>query len=99
MANLCSETPNGSLLSTNVVKAVVSGDPVTGRVPYGTPQTFKPYCKHFLAMNQPPQIEDQSYGMWRRIYVIEFPRVFTKKDMDVHLTEKLLLELGLYSFF
>ena len=99
MVNISSETPTGNLMSMDIVKAVVAGDQVAGRQTYGMPQTFKPYCKHFFAMNEAPQIDDQTYGMWRRIYVIEFPRVFTDKDMDVHLTEKLLTELpGIFNF-
>ena len=93
MVNISSETPKRNLLNTDLVKAVVGGDCVTGRAPYGLPQTFRPYCKHFLAMNESPEIEDQTYGMWRRIYVIEFPRVFTKDDEDKNLTRKLLAEL------
>jgi len=33
-------------------------------------------------------------GMWRRIYVIEFPRKFDEHEMDVELTEKLMGELS-----
>jgi len=33
-------------------------------------------------MNGNPVIDDNSHGMWRRIYIIEFPKKFTKDEMD-----------------
>ena len=34
------------------------------------------------------------HGMWRRLHVIEFPRMFAEHEMDVELTEKLMGELS-----
>jgi putative DNA primase/helicase len=45
-------------------------------------------------MNEAPVIEDSSCGMWRRLYIINFPRRFSEHEMDVHLTEKLKTELS-----
>jgi len=49
---------------------------------------------HYLGMNTLPEIEDNTHGMWRRFYVIEFPRKFSENEMDVELTDKLLDELS-----
>ena len=73
-----------------MIKAVVAGDWVTGRIPYRPPIKFKSFAKHYLAMNEVPSIDDSSYGMWRRVYVIEFPKTFSPEEMDVHL--KYILE-------
>ena len=81
-------------MNTDLLKAVVAGDFVTARKPYESPTKFKPFAKHFLAMNEAPVIEDSSYGMWRRLYIINFPRRFKEHEMDVHLTEKLKSELS-----
>ena len=94
MVNVSSETPNKKFINTDLVKAVVGGDWVTGRELYKRPSKFKPFAKHFLAMNQLPSIEDNTHGMWRRIHVIEFPKRFTENEMDVDLTEKLSNELS-----
>ena len=67
---------------------------MTARKPYEGPTKFKPFAKHFLAMNEAPVIEDSSYGMWRRLYIINFPSRFSEHEMDVHLTEKLKTELS-----
>jgi len=58
------------------------------------PMKFRPYAKHYLAMNQAPIITDNSHGMWRRIWLIPFPRTFTEKEMDRNLESKLALELS-----
>jgi putative DNA primase/helicase len=94
MINISSETPQKRQINTDMIKAVVAGDWVTGRIPYKQPTKFRPYAKHYLAMNEIPVIEDSSHGMWRRIYIVEFPKTFSKKEMDVHLTDKLTAELS-----
>jgi putative DNA primase/helicase len=94
MINVSGETPNKKCMNTDLVKAVVAGDWVTGREVYKKPSKFKPYAKHYLGMNTLPDIEDNTHGMWRRIHVIEFPRKFAEHEMDVELTEKLMGELS-----
>jgi putative DNA primase/helicase len=94
MINISSETPQKRQINTDIIKAVVAGDWVTGRIPYKPPTKFRPYAKHYLAMNKIPIIEDTSHGMWRRIYIVEFPRKFSKLEMDVDLTDKLTGELS-----
>jgi len=94
MINVSSETPNKRLLNTDLVKAVVAGDWVTGRELYKRPSKFKPFAKHYLAMNELPNIDDNTHGMWRRIYVLKFPRKFEEHEMDRDLTEKLKAELS-----
>jgi putative DNA primase/helicase len=94
MINVSSETPHHRRINTDLIKAVVGGDWITGRSPYKQPMKFRPYAKHYLAMNETPSISDTSHGMWRRIYVVEFPRTFSEDEMDVDLAEKLSKELS-----
>jgi len=94
MINISGETPHGKQFNTDMLKQVVAGDWVTGRRPYMEPMKFRPYAKHYLAMNQAPIITDNSHGMWRRIWLIPFPRTFTEKEMDRNLESKLALELS-----
>jgi len=94
MINVSGETPNNRFMNTDLVKAAVAGDWVTGREVYKKPSKFKPYAKHYLGMNTLPDIKDSTHGMWRRIYVIEFPRKFIDDEMDVELTQKLQSELA-----
>jgi putative DNA primase/helicase len=94
MVNVSDETPNKRCMNTDLVKAVVDGAWVTGREIYKKPSKFQPYAKHYLGMNTLPEIDDNTHGMWRRIYVIEFPRKFTEREMDVELSDKLKSELS-----
>lgn len=94
MINISSETPQKRQINTDMIKAVVAGDWVTGRIPYKPPTKFRPYAKHYLAMNEVPEIDDPPHGMWRRIYPVAFPRTFSKQEMDVDLTDKLTAELS-----
>jgi putative DNA primase/helicase len=72
MVNISSETPHKKQINTDMVKAAVASDWISGRNPYKEPTKFKPYAKHFLSMNQIPKIDDTSHGWWRRIYILEF---------------------------
>jgi putative DNA primase/helicase len=94
LINVSAETPRVKSMNTDMIKAVVAGDWVTGREVYKRPTKFKPYAKHYLSMNTLPTIEDNTHGMWRRINVIEFPRRFSEEEMDVELTDKLMNELS-----
>jgi putative DNA primase/helicase len=94
MINISGETPQGKCINTDAVKAATAGDWITGRGLYKEPMKFRPFAKHFLAMNKPPVISDQSHGMWRRIWVLKFNKRFTEDNMDRQLEEKLVSELS-----
>ncbi|MFC1513447.1 phage/plasmid primase, P4 family [candidate division KSB1 bacterium] len=99
MINVSSETPMRKNLDSNYVKMVVAGDLVSAKQVYKPVVQFRPYAKHFIAMNELPTFNDTSYGMFRRLYIIEFPRVFTKRDMDTNLIHKLRKELpGIFNW-
>jgi putative DNA primase/helicase len=86
-------------LNLENIKAIVAGDRIPARGPYSLPIEFEPYAKHFFAMNEYPQISDNTYGTWRRIYIIEFPRIFAEEEADKMLIDKLLLELpGIFNW-
>lgn len=58
-------------LRTSAIKALVSGDPVQGRHPYGKPFNVEFYGKLVWGSNELPPL-DQGEGMWRRIVPVEF---------------------------
>jgi putative DNA primase/helicase len=94
MVNLSSESSHKKKIDTELIKAAVAGDWISGRIPYKPPTKFKPYAKHFLSLNTIPKNDDLTHGWERRIYPIEFNRKFSKKEADVHLTNKLKQELS-----
>jgi P4 family phage/plasmid primase-like protien len=94
MINVSGETPYSKQINTDTIKAVTAGDWVTGRDLYKHPMKFRPFAKHYLAMNKLPNVTDTSHGMWRRIWLIEFPRTFSEEEMDRDLESKLIGELS-----
>jgi putative DNA primase/helicase len=94
MINISGETPTQKMTTTDIAKQVVAGDWVTGREPYKRVTKFRPYAKHYLAMNKLPQILDNSYGMDRRLFFIQFHRTFKGDEIDANLENKLSLELS-----
>jgi len=83
----------------DVLKAVTGGDSIAGRRLYQEVQNYRFFAKHFLAMNKFPEIADDSHGLKRRIYIIEFPRTFGKDEEDIFLEDKLIKELpGIFNW-
>jgi putative DNA primase/helicase len=94
MINISGETPHLKRIETDLIKAISTGDWITGRELYNQPMKFRSFAKHFLAMNKLPIINDSSHGMWRRIWIIEFDRIFTEAEEDHELEDKLSGELS-----
>ncbi|MCK5684390.1 hypothetical protein KAJ27_09720, partial [bacterium] len=49
MVNLSAESSHRKRIDTEIIKAAVAGDWISGRLPYKPPSKFKPYAKHFLS--------------------------------------------------
>jgi putative DNA primase/helicase len=94
MINISGETPHLKKIETDLIKGITTGDWITGRALYNQPMKFRSFAKHFLAMNKLPIISDSSHGMWRRIWIIEFDRIFTEAEEDREMEEKLARELS-----
>jgi len=99
MINVSTESTTQRGVNTDLIKAMSSGDYVSARRPYEMPVKFRPYAKHYFAMNKAPSFDDSSYGMNRRLFVIEFPRTFGEDEIDTGLEDKLLTELpGIFNW-
>jgi len=94
MINISGETPHLKKIETDMIKGITTGDWITGRELYNQPMKFRSFAKHFLAMNKLPIINDSSHGMWRRIWIIEFDRIFAEAEEDHELEDKLSRELS-----
>lgn len=89
---ISAETLSSSKINEQRMKKWSGGDAETARYLYGEYFTFYPACKIWLFLNHKPQIEDDSFGFWRRVRLIPFNRKFTAQEMDKHLGEKLVAE-------
>ncbi len=70
---VASEQPNLYLQSTDILDALISGEPVTVDRKYREPQTIRPVAKLVWAMNDLPRIGNTTSGIFRRVKVVKFP--------------------------
>ncbi len=70
-----SEQPSSYLASTNVLNAIISGEPLQVERKYRDPVTVLPRCKIAWAMNELPRVADANSGLFRRVKVVKFPQI------------------------
>lgn len=66
MLNVASDIGDSIIADTGDFKALVTGDPVTGRNPAGEPFTFVCRAGHLFSCNTKPPTRDQTEGFFRR---------------------------------
>lgn len=87
------ESEVSAKLREDVIKTLSDGTPITVRPIYGSPLTLKPVGKIIWAMNHDPIVRDNSNAIWRRLLRMPFYREIPEQEQDIHLPEKLGLEL------
>jgi putative DNA primase/helicase len=93
LINLATETNTRDPLATELLKAVISGDPITAEQKYGEQVQFRPFAKFITAMNDAPVIPDKSYAFGRRIIVLNFERRFTGDEIKPKMAQYLIEEI------
>lgn len=93
LVNLATETNTRDPLSTELLKAIISGDSITAERKYGDQFQFKPFAKFISAMNEPPTIPDKSFGLSRRLLVLIFNRRFTPEEIKPRMADSLIEEI------
>lgn len=94
LMNISADLPSTTLLSDGYIKAIVAGDMIEASRKYKPSFSFKPHCRLLASMNNLPKTNDTSHGIFRRIVILEFNRVFAPDEQDRNLTAKLLGELS-----
>jgi putative DNA primase/helicase len=85
--------------NTQYIKSITSGDQIRVEVKHEKGFSYKPFCKLVFAMNQLPSVNDKSHGFFRRLVILPFHRVFSAKEADKKLIDKLIPELpGIFNF-
>lgn len=87
-----SETNANTALNAARLKSLTGGDPTSARHLHQKWFSFRAVCKLWLAFNHKPIVQDDSYGFWERIHLIEFQRAFKKEERDHQLKDKLKAE-------
>ncbi len=95
LLNVAEETPTKAMLDSSMFKNLTAGGELQVRAPYKEPYMIKNKAKMAYSCNGLPESEDTSQGFFRRLLIVPFNQVFTKKDAgyDPRIEEKLLLEL------
>lgn len=87
---ISSETPRGSI-NEEMLKAIVSGDPITVEPKYKPEFTYSPSAKWIIACNEFPRIGDKSDGIWRRLLVIDWTVQVPEKER-VHDLDRQIIQ-------
>ena len=85
--NRVSELPEADILHSESFKAIVAGDVISARHPYGRPFQFRPAAGHIFSGNAMPAVSDQTHAFWRRFLVIPFKRIFAEAEWELNLHE------------
>ena len=78
----------------DLVKTIVGGDTLDAQEKFKPQFEFTPFCRFIFAMNSLPDTKDKSHGFFRRVVIIPFNRVFSEKEQDRTLIDKLRAELS-----
>lgn len=87
--NIVNELPEGDIIDSSSFKAIVAGDLVGARHPYGRPFDFLPEAGHLFAANTLPGTTDQTEGFWRRFALIGFPNTIPLAKQNPNLADEL----------
>jgi putative DNA primase/helicase len=80
-------------LNEELVKAIVSGDTVTGEPKFCTSFDFKSSAKLNLFGNHRPIVSGTDHGFWRKILLVPWPVKIQDSEKDKTLPDRLKLEL------
>jgi len=78
---LSSETTDATVDEAQI-KTMTGGDQITARGLYKDPVTFYPQFKINILGNQKPMIRNMDLGIWSRIKLVPFLRIFSDKERD-----------------
>ena len=91
-ANVSSDISYDVLRNVNKLKEITGGDTVYVERKYQDPFPAKVYAKQIFSTNQLPIVNDKTLAWYRRIYLIQFPRIIEEKMLDPMLLQKLTTE-------
>lgn len=86
------ETEDGQQLAESLIKSLTGGDPVVARYLHKDPFEFDPSFKLMIAGNHKPVIRGTDSGIWRRIHLVPFTRMFGDGEADPLMANKLRAE-------
>ena len=88
----CIEVGEGRGLNEALVKQFTGGEKIAARFLFKEFFEFRPEFKLHIAANHKPEVRGQDNGMWRRVRLIPYKKIFSDLEKDPDLPEKLLAE-------
>ena len=89
MANLHADLSDSAVKMTGKLKMLTGGDLIPAEFKFGTPFTFVNHAKLIFSANKPPEIMEDTSGIWRHVRLIVFPYKFSGQGADKKLFKKL----------
>ncbi len=85
----------GTELNPDIFKALVSGEPLQARHPYGRVFTIRNTVRFIVNANELPKETEQTEAYFRRFLIIPFEVTIPESQRDIFLAEKIIkTELG-----
>lgn len=88
LVNYASEI-NGKL-EASIFKQMVSGEPITARLPYGQPMELRQYAKLIFNCNELPRDVEHTNAYFRRFLIIPFDVTIPEQEQDKQLHTKII---------
>jgi hypothetical protein len=86
LLNAADELSGSKAIASDTVKAVITGEPVSGRDVYRSAITFRPVAQHVFATNTLPTFSGgMDRGVQRRLLVVTFNRVIPVEERIEHI--------------
>lgn len=93
LINISAETSRTDPVESSIFKQIVDGSLLMSEQKYGKPYQFRSYAKWVVAFNEPPTISDKSYGLERRVLVLDFNRRFSPHEIKERYQDYLIEEI------
>jgi putative DNA primase/helicase len=74
------EPDDGGKLAEGSLKAITGGDQLTARVEYERARKVSPTWHVHVCMNRLPQVRGTDFGLWRRLHVVRWGRIFSLEE-------------------
>ncbi len=71
-------------------KALASGEPVDGRLPYGKPIIIKDYAKLIFNLNELPKDVEHTNAFFRRLLIVPFEVTIPEKEQNKQLAKQII---------
>jgi len=92
MLNLVTDIEAGEIIKEGSIKAIVHGEDVHGRNPYGRPFTVAPRALHMFSCNTWPAAPGVSEAFWDRWIAVRFEHRFRETESDIKDIGKYIAE-------